>query len=324
MSRRTNFPAALLCIAFVCALLPTRSSAASGTVNVFYAGSLVNLNENLVGKAFAAGTGYTYEGKAAGSLAIAAQIKSKIAMPDVVELADPGVDSLLMGDANGSYVSWYLTYARSTLVVGFDPKGRFAQRFRQVQAHHLAWYKALLQRGLRIGRTDPNLDPKGYRALFMAQLAEKVYHLNHFKRRIFGADDNPSQIFPEEVLVARILTGQLDAGIFYLSEVRDLGIPYITLPATINLGSVRYAKLYATQHFTTAAGKTIAGAPIEYTITIPSTVRNAVGAEAFVRFVLSKRIRDISAAHGLLRTQLRLSGKRADVPLSLQRFIGMK
>src|SRR5579884_2475388 len=57
--------------------------AASGTVNVFYAGSLVNLNENLIGPAFAAGTGYTYQGQSAGSLAIANQIKGKLATPDV-------------------------------------------------------------------------------------------------------------------------------------------------------------------------------------------------------------------------------------------------
>lgn len=39
--------------------------AASGTVNVFYAGSLVNTNENLIGPAFAAATGATYQGKSA-------------------------------------------------------------------------------------------------------------------------------------------------------------------------------------------------------------------------------------------------------------------
>ena len=57
--------------------------AASGTVNVFYAGSLVNVNENLVGPAFGAATGYSYQGKGAGSLAIVNQIKGKIATSSV-------------------------------------------------------------------------------------------------------------------------------------------------------------------------------------------------------------------------------------------------
>src|SRR5437588_7310119 len=94
----------------VLALSVVPVQAASGTVNVYYAGSLVNLNENLVGPAFASATGYGYQGKAAGSLAIATQIKSKLTFPDVVELADPAVNRGLMGSANGSYVSWYFTY----------------------------------------------------------------------------------------------------------------------------------------------------------------------------------------------------------------------
>src|SRR5450759_4568821 len=170
--------------------------AAGDPVNVFYAGSLVNLNENLVGPAFAAGSGYTYLGKSAGSGAIANQIKGKLATPDVVEFADPAINTTLMGSANGSYVSWYLTFARSELVIGFDPKSKFAREFVQVQKHKLAFYKALQQKGLRIGRTDPNIDPKGYRAIWMANLTQKVYHLKNFETKLLGDAENPDQVFP--------------------------------------------------------------------------------------------------------------------------------
>ena len=143
-----------------------------------------------------------------------------------------------------------------------------------------------------------------------------------FKQKLFGDDENPDQVFPEQTLVARILTGQVDAGIFYLSEVKDLGIPYITLPAPVNLGSAKYAKLYATQTFTTPTGQTITGAPIRYTITIPSTVQNEAGAEAFVRFVLSSRVRTIAAAHGLLPIKTTVSGDSSAVPGALSSLIG--
>jgi len=300
------------------------TQAASGTVNVFYAGSLVNVNENLIGPAFAAGTGAAYQGKAAGSLAIVNQIKGKIVTPDVVELADPTVNATLMGDANGNIVSWYFTFAHSELVIGFDPSSRFAPAFRSVQHHKLPFYRALDQNGLRFGRTDPNLDPKGYRAIFMAGLAQQVYHLKHFKNRLLGSDSNPDQVFPEEGLVARLLTGQVDAGVFYLSEVRDLGIPYISLPAKINLGSANYTRLYATQHFTPAKGTMVIGAPIQFTITIPSTVKNRSGAEAFVHFVLSRRVRAIAATHGLLSIKTAVGGDRAAVPSSLVGLIGQR
>jgi molybdate/tungstate transport system substrate-binding protein len=311
---------ATLLLALILAAQPAQ--AAGGTVNVFYAGSLVNLNENLVGPAFASATGYTYQGKSAGSAAIANQIKGKIATPDVVEFADPAVNKSLMGSANGNYVSWYFTYATSKLVVGFDPKSKFAKEFRAVQQGKLPFYRALEQKRIRLGRTDPNLDPKGYRAIWMANLTQKGYHLKGFEKKVFGANENPSQVFPEETLVARILTGQVDAGIFYLSEVKDLGIPYINLPPQVNLGSTRYAKLYATQHFTMATGQTVTGAPIEYTITIPSTVKNEAGAEAFVRFVLSSRVRTLSAAHGLLPFKVKVTGDASAVPSGLTTFIG--
>jgi molybdate/tungstate transport system substrate-binding protein len=310
----------LLLLPLLLAITPVQ--AASGTVNVYYAGSLVNLNENLIGPAFASASGYTYQGKSAGSGAIANQIKGKIATPDVVEFADPAVNTTLMGSANGNYVSWYFTYATSKLVVGFDPKSTFAKAFKAVQKGTMPYYKALQQKGLRIGRTDPNIDPKGYRAIWMANLTQKQYHLKGFETKLFGATENPAQVFPEETLVARMLTGQLDAGIFYLSEVKDLGIPYINLPAQVNLGSTKYTTLYATQHFTTSAGQTVTGAPIEYTITIPTTVKNEAGAEAFVHFVLSARVRTLSQAHGLLPFKVTVGGDRSAVPSSLLNFIG--
>lgn len=325
---RTNFVRALIAVAFLAGAFVTSrpAHAASGTVNVFYAGSLVNLNENLVGPAFGSATGYSYQGKGAGSGAIANQIKGKIATPDVVEFADPAVNKTLMGAANGSYVSWYFTFASSQLVIGFDPKSKVAKEFRQVQKGKLPFYKALQQKGLKIGRTDPNIDPKGYRAIWMAKLTQKLYKLKNFESKLFGTVENPSQVFPEQTLVARMLTGQVNAGVFYLSEVKDLGIPYITLPARVNLGSTKAkdVKLYKTQHFTTSAGQTVTGAPIQYTITIPRTVKNQAGAEAFVRFVLSPRVRAISAAHGLLTIKTTVGGNRSAVPHSLVGFIGKK
>lgn len=305
--------------------MATRAESARGsgsTVSVYYAGSLVNLNENVIGPAFTARSNYTYQGQGLGSAAIANLIKGRVATPDVVEFADPAVDASLMGQANGKYISWYFTYATTQLVIGFDPKSSTAKAFRRVQQGKLPWYQALLQKGLRIGRTDPTLDPKGYRALWMARLAAKVFHLRHFERRIFGSAENPSQVFPEQVLVARLLTGQINAGVFYLSEARDLGIPYITLPARINLGSQKYARLYATQSYTLPSGQNVTGAPIEYTISIPSTVQNPDGAAAFVRFVLGGRARAAAREHGLLPLRIRLTGSRARVPANLRSLVG--
>ena len=62
----------------------------------------------------------------------------------------------------------------------------------------------------RLGRTDPKLDPKGYRTLFLFDLAERYYREANLAQKILGGADNPTQIFPEEQLLVRLETGQLE------------------------------------------------------------------------------------------------------------------
>lgn len=293
------------------------ASAASGTVNVMYAGSLTGVNENIIGPAFQQKTGYTYQGQGLGSVAIANEIKSGIATPDVVEFADPAVNRLLKGKANGNYVKWWANFGRTQLVIGYDPASRYAKLFKRVKHHKLRWFKPLLAKGLRLGRTDPNLDPKGYRTLFAFRLAQKLYHLKHFAKHVLKSPDNSSQVYPEQVLISRLLAGEVDAGVFYLSEVKDVGIPYMKLPKKINFGDPKYAKLYATQRFKNSQGQVFQGSPIYYTVTIPSTVQDRHGAKRFVKFVLSRRARALSSGQGLLPIKVTFHGDTAAVPAGI-------
>jgi len=307
----TTLPLLLLLAGFA----PSGPVAAhKGTVNVAYAASLQALNEGTIGPGFTRKTGYSYQGQGMASGEIANEIKGKIITPDVVEMADPAANRQLMGKSNGSYVKWFVDFARTRLVVGYDPKGKFARLFREVNHHRLAWYKPLLTKGLRFGRTDPQIDPKGYRVIWAFRLAQKLFHLKNFERRVLGPVENAGQVYPENVLVSRLQTGEIDAGIFYLSEAKAAGIPYINLPHKIDLGERKFAKIYATQHFTTDKGQSVTGAPILYTITIPRTVKDKAGAIAFVKFVLSKRAAKASARLGLLNTKHTIGGDRKAVP----------
>ncbi len=289
-------------------------SASKGTASVYYAASLQTLNETQIGPAFTRRTGYGYQGEGLGSQLIANEMKGGQIRPDVVEFADPAVNKTLMGSANGGYVKWYADFARTRLVIGFNPSGKYGKLFRRVNHHHLAWYKPLLARGLRFGRTDPQIDPKGYRVLFAFRLAQRLFGLKHFAHRVLGPVENDKEIFPEQNLVAYLQTGQLDAGVFYLSEARTAHIPYISLPQKIDLGYPKYREIYATQHFTNSQGQTFVGAPIIYTITIPKTVQDKPAAVAFVKFVLGKRAARLSADLGLLPTKHVIRGDRRAVP----------
>lgn len=295
-------------------------SVAKGTVNVAYAGSLVNLMEHQLGPAFQKATGYTYQGKGAGSTALANQIRGKLITPDVFISASTSAYAPLEGAAHGNLVSWYMSFAATQLVIGYSPASKFASRLQAAAKGATPWYTVLETPGLRLGRTDPALDPKGVNTLLTMRLAEIYYHQPDLSQRILGAPNNPAQIFPEEELVARLTSGQLDAGFFYLNEVKDAGLPYIALPAQINLGDPAQQAIYAQAHYTDAGGKAQTGKPILYSITIPATAKNLAGAVAFVRFLLGSSGRALLIADGIQPISIIFSGDASKVPSTLSRY----
>jgi molybdate/tungstate transport system substrate-binding protein len=296
----------------------------SGTVQVMYAGSLTRSFEKKLGPDFQKATGFTFQGEGKGSVAIANLIKGKVNTPDVFVSADPVVDASLHGEANGNYVSWWVSFARTEMVIAWSPKSRFRRDFEAARSGKKRRESVLDQPGVRLGRTDPELDPKGYRTLFLFELDEQRTGENGLAKRILGAPDNASQIFPEEQLVARLQLGELDAGIFYLIEAIEAGLPYLQLPASINQGEPAQASHYARVTYRNKKGIAVKGSPIIYTITIPSTVRNARGAESFVHFLLSKTGKEVLSSAGLLAVVPSPEGTASAIPSTLRPFLPLE
>ncbi len=289
-----------------------------GVVSVLYAGSLVNLMEKDLGPAFSRATGYTYQGEGKGSVALANMIKDRLRRPDIFLSADPKVNELLMGPENGNLVRWYATIFRNEMVLAYNPRSRFAGQFEQARAGQLPLFQVLGRSGLRLGRTDPRLDPKGYRTLFLFTLAERYYHQPGLTRKILGDPENAAQIYPEEELVARLETGQLDAGIFYRNEAAEHRLPYIPFPLEINLSDPALDAEYRMATYVGPKGKTYRGGAVIYTITIPETSRQPEGAVAFIRFLLSPEGRRILMEHGFPLVRPVASGDKEAVPAGLR------
>ncbi len=288
------------------------------TVSVLYAGSLATVMENGLGPAFSKGTGYEYQGEAQGSLAAARMIHDRLRSPDVFMSADPSVnESVLMGSKNGDLVTWFLTLASSQLVLAYNPNSKFAERFQAASAGTVPWYEVLKTPGLRFGRGDPRTDPKGYRTLFLFDLAGKHYKQPELPG-LLGDAINPAQVFPEIVLLARVQSGQFDAGIFYKHEVVAHKLPFVSFPPEISLGDPKFSAFYAQASYTTPSGDNVVGAPILFTVTIPKTVRNQAAAEAFVRFLLSSN--DLLKEFGFGTVDHRVGGDIQQVPAELRSF----
>jgi molybdate/tungstate transport system substrate-binding protein len=287
-------------------------------VSVLYAGSLAAVMEDGLGPAFIKATGCSYQGEAQGSLGAAQMIRDHIRTPDVFISADPSVNqAILMGPKNGNLVRWFTTLASSQLVLAYNPHSKFATKFEDAANKELPWYEVLEMPGVRFGRGDPRIDPKGYRTLFMFQLAGKYYHREEIPA-LLGDPLNPAQVFPEIVLMARVESGQFDGGIFYKHEVIAHKLPYITLPPEINLGDQRFSAAYAQETYTTPAGEHVTGSPILFTITIPETVRHREAALSFVRFLLSSD--ELLEQFGFGKIAHQVGGDMLQVPPELRSF----
>jgi molybdate/tungstate transport system substrate-binding protein len=289
---------------------------AASSIGVLYAGSLVTVMERAIVPA-AAQRGLDVRGEGRGSVALANLIRNGLRSPDVFISADTAVLEGLMGPANANLVSWYATFATTRLVVGYAPSSPFARTFVDVARGRMRLVDALLSPGLRLGRTDPALDPKGYRTVFAAQLLERATGFPGFAARLLGTNRNEAQILPEETLLARLEGGDLDAAFLYATESTARGIPAVELPASANLGDPAQARTYATARVT-IDGVTRVGAPAIYALTIPQAAPNPGGAAAFVAFLLSSDGHGLLVRSGVTVTPLAVAGERTAVPASLR------
>nr|WP_223957159.1 extracellular solute-binding protein [Paraburkholderia sabiae] len=264
------------------------ASADEGKVEVLYAGSLVNLMERSVGPAFEKETGLHFQGYAAGSNKIANEIKGKLRRGDVFISASPKVNTGLMGAANGDHVTWYVNFAESPLMIGYNPQSRFAADFRKKR-----WDEVLQEPGIRVGRTDPKLDPKGAFTVEMMTKAAALYKQPDLVEKTLGDPENPAQVLPEETLVGRLQSGQLDAGFFYSTETSDLKIPAIRPAPELQ-------------------------AKASYTLTILTDAPNNAGAVRFVDFLLSASGRALLKQHGVDIVKPVVTGNAQAVPSSVQ------
>ncbi len=302
---------------------PTAAAIAhgSGPVSVMYAASLTSLFETKVGPAFQTASGFRYQGEGKGSVAIANLIKDKVRTPDVFVSADPIVNTTLQGVANGAYISWWVNFTRTEMVIAWSPKSKHASAFEAAKAGKRSWESVLEEPGLKLGRTDPELDPKGYRTLFLFQLDQQRTGESGEVQKVLGGSENTSQIFPEEQLVARLQAGDLDAGVFYTIEADEAGLPFLTLPASVNQGDPGLASHYASVSYTNKKGKVFPGSPILYTVTVPTTSKNPQGAESFIEYLLSKNGQALLAKEGLLPTPALVGGNPQAVPGPLKPIV---
>ena len=235
----------------------------------------------------------TIKAEAAGSRACARKISDLGRLCDVMASADyMVVANLLIPE----YADYNIRFALNEMVIAYTEKSRESEN---VTADN--WHEILLKGKIAFGRSDPNLDPCGYRTLMVFQLAQKYYDVDGLAAKLQAKDKH---IRPKETdLLALLETGEIDYLFIYRSVASQHGLKMVMLPDEINLKSSEFGDLYASTEVQVSGKKpgefiTRKGEPMVYSVTVCKDAPNPEAAQAWVAFLLSDKGRGIMESNG--------------------------
>lgn len=246
-------------------------------VSVLAAGSLASVFESAVGPAFASATEYGYRGEFNGSNAVMRMVLDERKRPDVIVSADA---ELLRTRLPEDLAPWDVVFASNALVLAYDPDTETGRRL----ADGEPWYEVLSTTEEPVARSDPDLDPLGYRALLLFELAAEHYGVEGLR----SALAERLVVDPKEShLLAGVETGNRAGALVYENMAVDHDLPYVELPPALNFSDPAYADRYATASYTTNDGTTVTGRPIRYAVTVPTTATHPEAGRRFAAFLCS-------------------------------------
>ena len=248
--------------------------------------------------------------EAAGSRACARKITDIGKPADVMaSAAYKVIDNLLIPE----YAKFNVQFATNEMVIAYTDRSKFAH---EINASN--WMDIFLREGVKIGHSNPNLDPCGYRSILVTQLAEKYYKKPGFYQKLMGygasysnGEENTHKIIvrPKETdLLGLLEAGAYDYLYIYKSVAKQHGLRYITLPPQISLKDKQYSGFYGQASIKITGKKpgtliNKKGAAMIYGITVVENAKkgwpqNREGAVKFVRFVLSPEGQKIMKENG--------------------------
>jgi molybdate/tungstate transport system substrate-binding protein len=301
----------------------TSSSKVSGTANVAFASSLQYLNAKVAGPAFTKATGYKYTGTGGASGTLESEIAAK-ALPDANVFESVGSDNIT--PLEPKFTHWYVQYAANKMVLAYNPKSKYASQFAAIASGKKPMkdlFTLLETPGLKLGRTDPNIDPQGRYFIEMLELAQMYYHLpSDTVAKILGTSTlnspSSSEIYAESSLDSVLQAGEVDAASAYYTQAIELHLDYIPLPDMINMGNPADTSFYSTAHITTTNGTVHSG---EFLVMDITTIGNAdPAAIAFVKYTLSKAGQAQYKQGGF--TLLKTTGYGTGIPAAIKSELG--
>jgi len=274
--------ALMACCLMLGLVLPAQALAKEKLV-IFHAGSLAVPMDAMEREFEKQNPGIDVQREVGGSTKMARLI-SEVGKPaDIMASADYKViDNNLIPE----HATWNIRFASNQLVLAYTPQSRYAEEISPEN-----WYTILQRQDVSWGHSDPNLDPCGYRALMVMQLAEMFSGQEGLYEDLL-ANRPQKNIRPKSVELVNLLkSGNMDYAWEYLSVAVQHDLKYITLDDHINLGNYQFDNFYK-QAAVEVSGKkpdttiTKRGKSVTYGVTMTDDAANPEAAVSFLQYML--------------------------------------
>lgn len=281
---------------------------AKETITVFQAGSL-KIPFSQIEKAFEEKyPQYDVILESSGSIEAAKKITEKNRSADVMASADYKViDNLLIP----KYAKFNAQFSTNEMVIAYTKNAKYANEINSKN-----WPEIFLKNDVKVGHSNPNMDPCGYRAMLVTKLAEDYYKIPDLYNKLFSYGDsytvdeeNKDKVVvkPAESELLKLLEeDKYDYLYIYKSVAQQHHLEYITLPKEVSLKDNEFSEFYETASFNINGKEpnsfiTKKGDSMIYGITIIENENlqlNKKGAIKFVNFVLSQEGQKIMMDNG--------------------------
>ncbi|MCS7102307.1 MAG: tungstate ABC transporter substrate-binding protein WtpA [Candidatus Korarchaeum sp.] len=273
-------------------------------LSVLHAGSLTAPLEEIV-KAYERGNpNVEVRLEASGSVEAIRKVTELGKKADIVISADHHLIRSMMFP---EYADWYVIFATNQLVLAYTDRSKYAS-----EVNESNWYYILMREDVRLGFSDPNRDPCGYRAVMALLLASELYGapLNSLlvegtNLRVEGTEawvPDPVKgsgkvlMRPKSVELLSLLDlGVLDYAFEYKSVAIQHNFRYVELPPEISFSSPELSSLYSQAAVHLYAGRedeqVIRGDVIAYALTIPRSSEDKNVAIDFLKFLLTEGLK---------------------------------
>ncbi|HZD89367.1 MAG TPA: extracellular solute-binding protein [Pseudolabrys sp.] len=315
MKNPARVSCAIFAIAGALAAVPFAAQAAQPTtLTVFAAGTLAVPFKQIDQQFEKKYPDIKVQAQFGGSVKMTKQITELHKDADILAVADYSVIPKYMFK-KPAHADWYVGIARNAITFTYTDKSKGAKK---INAKN--WYKVLAEKGVEIGRSNPDTDPSGYQTVQMLNLANQYYKDPKIEKSVLANAPLKNMRDTETSLISALQLGQIDYLAIYRSDALQHHLNYLKLPDKINLSNPADASYYKKGVAHTKNG-TLTGKPIVYAMTIVQGAKHVDAAKKYVAFVLGPQGQGVMKKDGFGSFSPAFAMHKDNMPKSLQKMV---